>query len=414
MNQNIWAQVRTRIMDAKTGEPVRDWSAWQKNLVFDSSLTNLLAGSPSFASMINACKIGSSTAKNEFVDDTITYTQSGNTITASTNPSFFTAGLIGAIFKYGNIGTSSGAEQYITGVGTNTLTVSGPGMSVGSATKGAVWMVAQTGLTTPLTALSPGGCATTTKVTAPGNCGTFFNGNTITLLRTFQFSTKTTPYTVNEIGYGDDTSGNNATGRGRVLLVTPDTVTTAQFYVVQIAISYTVSPGSPTAVNNVGLGINTQGTAVWQVWDCRVVDTSGNTQSFQGGAGTQNIMDGGSYGLVLNTSTAPTLNSTVAQAQAADFTFPYRAGAGSFAVGSMAINATTGFAQASSTASVSLTFTTAGETVNTLVIGGQPANGIWGIFLLNLDNPFTLPNGAFQASFTFQKTTSRTLINGQG
>ena len=389
MNQSIWAQVRTRIMDAKTGLPVRDWSDWQKNLVFDSTLNALATGSIAFSSPIVAVKLGSSSTPNEFVGGTITFTQSGTVITAS--QSFFTASMIGGIFKYGEVGDGSGAEQYITGQAGTTANVSGAGMSVPSATHGSVWMVQSTTLVSYMS-----GFATSSLVTSPGNCGTFYNNNTITLLRTFQFGVNGSPYTVNEIGYNIDVT-NNSVCAGRVVLVTPDTITTSQFYVVQIALSYTLSPGSPTHIpTNVGTGIDTRGTVMWQCWTCSTINTNGTSNN----GGT---MDNSGVQLGLLIVAAPTLNSTISQAAAANPSNAYALEA------TLASYSTTAVGVA--TASGTFSGTTTGQTVNSLVLGRDTAQGVIQDFVINLDNPFTLPNGAFQATFTYQRVVTRTLIN---
>ena len=72
-------------MDAATGQPVNDWSEWQHNLIFDSTMVSLANAQIAFAGMTENCKVGSSNAVNEIVGGTTTFTQSGTTLTASAN-----------------------------------------------------------------------------------------------------------------------------------------------------------------------------------------------------------------------------------------------------------------------------------------------------------------------------------------
>jgi len=390
-NQKVWGKARTKIVDAVSGSNIRDWSEWQDNLVFDSTLTNIATGSQSIGGMFQTCKVGTSSAANEVVGGSTTFTQSGTNITASV--SFFTASMVGGIFKYGAVGTSNGLEQYIVSQAGTTAAVSGSGTNVVSPSQGAAWFVQQTQLTSY-------SIKSQTYVTAPGDCGSTFNGNQVTMLRTFQFGVQGSPYTVSEIGYSGN-NNNDGTCQGRIVLSSPDSISTSQFYVVQIVITVAASPASPALVSNVGTGIDTSGTLAWQCWDLHDVSSIGATQSVQGGAGTANMMDGSSYGLELYTSAAPTLNSVPSASSATDYTQPYRNNAGSFASSVVGV----------ATASVTISATTAGETVNSLIFGGTPANGVWGILILNLTNPYTLPNGAFTGTFTLQKSITRSLVN---
>jgi len=413
MKQTIWAKARTRIMDAKTGLPAGEWSSWQTNLVFDATLTSLATGSFNFASVFNSCKIGSDATLNEIVGGTTQFTQSGTVITTSDASTFFQSNMSGGIFKYGAPGDGSGLgipEQYLSTIvgASSTATVLGTGASVPVAKPGSAWRVVQTTLGTPLTTLSSGGCVSSTYVTSPGNCGTFINGSTITLLRTFQFSTKTTPYTVNEIGYGNNGS-NNGTCSGRVVLVTPDSISTSQFYVVQIAISFTVSPGSPASVNNVGQGIITTGTVMFNYWDCNVILTNGNASSFQNSF-NGNIMDSGPQAVGLYTTGAYSPQSSIQQAQVLPNSTSYNSSTGTSYSSSAVGVATTTFSFTS--------ITTAGQTVYAILYG-QPSGNFPSaftdpIFTLSLNTPFTLPTGPFNATFTYQRTYTRTLINGSG
>jgi hypothetical protein len=405
MKSGIKVLIRTEVHDAATGRVVRARKA-RENLVFDSALTSLATGAINFGTIFASCKIGSSNAANSIPGNTTTFTQVGTTITASA--AFFTAPMVGGLFKYG-VGTG-GAEQYIQSVGGGGLTavVVGAGMAVGVATAGTVWLVIQTALTTPLTALT-GGCLSQTYVTSPGACSTTFpggvNSTTITLQRTYQFPVQGAPYTVNEIGYSDNAT-NNGTCNGRLVLGSPDTIAITEFFVVQIAITFTLSPNVPTALGNVGTGIDTTGQVMFNYWDCHIVQSTGAGDDYQNTylAG-RDAMDGAPLRLALYTAGAFTLSDHIQQANA-----PFPAGVlyGS-AVGSAYDN--TGLPVGVARTTISYNFNTAGETLHAILFGGGAGTNISPIFTSALTTPVALPNGTFQGNFIYQRQITRTLSN---
>jgi len=406
MKTGVKVLIRSEVRDARTDRVLRSRKA-RSNLVFDTALTSLATGALNFASFFASCKIGSSAAVNSTPGNTTTFTQSGTTITASA--SFFTAGMVGALFKYGT-GTG-GAEQYIATVagGGLSCTVVGAGMTVGTPTAGTVWYVAQTALTTPLTALTGGGCVSYNYVTSPGSCGTSFpggvNSTQITLQRTYKYPVQSTSYSVSEIGYSGNTN-NDGTCNGRLVLGSPDTIINTEYYVVQIVITFTVSPNTPTALTNVGTGINTAGNMNFQYWDCYTVATSGAQANYQTSYGSnQSIMDAGPPELALFTSGAYSLAANIAQAQIPGFAGVTYASA----QGSAWTNTSLGVGVAQTT--ISFIFSTAGETLYAVIIGGGLGTNISPIFALVLTTPITLPSGTFQGNLVYQRQITRTLSN---
>lgn len=405
MNTKLKVLIRSEVRDAKTDRVLRSRKA-RENLVFDATLTSLATGALGFASIFTSCKIGSSATPNSIPGNTTLFTQAGNTITASA--AFFTAGMVGAIFKYGT-GTG-GAEQYIATVagGGLSCTVTGAGMTVATPTAGTAWLVIQTALTTPLTALT-GGCVSQTYVTSPGACSTTFPGGTnstqIALQRTYRYPVQSAPYSVSEIGYSNNTT-NDGTCNGRLVLGSPDTIAITQYYVVQIVITFTLSPKAPTALGNVGTGIDTTGQIMYNFWDCHTIASSGLSADYQT-AYTSDLMDSGPPLLGLKTGSAGVLNSNISQTQTAALAVSYGSGGGSAYTNSAL---PVGLAQTT----ISFAFNTAGETVYSIYFvsgNGGNANFAAPIFVLALTTPFALPNGTFQGNLVYQRSYTRTLSN---
>jgi len=401
MKTAIKVLVRTEIRDATTGAVKRMRKA-RPNLVFDSGLTALATGAINFATIFTNCKIGSSNAANSIPGNTATFTQVGTTITASA--AFFTGAMVGAIFKYGT-GTG-GAEQYIASIGGGGLTavMQGAGMTVATPTAGTVWLIAQTALTTPLTALT-GGCVSNTYVTSPGACATTFPGGAsstqITNQRTYQFPVQAAPYTVNEIGYSDNNT-NAGTCNGRIVLASPDVIAITEYYVVQIAITFTLSPNVPTAVINVGTGLNTAGNIQFQVWDCQTITSGGVAANYQASY-PSNVMDGANIGLQLVLGTVPPLNANISQSQIG-------LGPSGFASTTAALsNASLGVGLAQAT--ITFNFSTAGQTCSAICFGHASGTFVSQVFVLALTTPFALPSGTFQGNLVYQRAVTRTLSN---
>jgi hypothetical protein len=403
MRTGVKVLIRTEVHDARTGALVRARKA-RPNLVFDATLTSLATGALSFTSLFNTCKIGSSAAAQQIPGNTLTFTQVGTTITASS--AFFTAPMVGGIFKYGS-GTG-GAEQYIASIGGGGLTavVLGAGMAVVTPTAGTAWLVIQTALTTPLTALT-GGCVSNTYVTSPGACSTTFpggaNSTQITMQRTYQFPVQAAPYSVSEIGYSENVT-NDGSCNGRIVLGLPDTIAITEYYVVQIAVTYTLSPNVPTALGNVGTGIDTTGQIMFNYWDCNTVNSSGTASDYQNtyGAG-RNKMDGSAPVFGLYTTGAYSLAAHIQQAQMSLVTVTYAS------VGSAYTNAALPVGVAQTT--ITFSFSTAGETLYALLFGGGSGTNVGRTFVLALTTPFALPTGTYQGNFVYQRQITRTLSN---
>lgn len=378
-------RVRCKVRDCCTGHVARK-TRWKKNLVLDAGLNSLAQksggpGASTPASSFSNCLVGSGNTANSFASGAITFTQSTTTVTASAG--FFTSAMVGGILKYGT--GSGGTEQYITAFTSSTQVTVSSSATVG-ATVGTVWMVQQTALQTLLYTSS-------TYQTSAGSNSTAFAAGQVTMQRTFNFANQATSYNVNEIGWNANGSANIC---GRIVLGSTVVVGTTQFLQVQLQLVVTWTPAAPTAVTNVGTGINTAGNAMIECWNITVVASSGaSTQQI----GSTNPLDQGQANLNLivtsysqnstPSTTTPLTPTRLTNATPATWTYV------NSSVGQMQLAFTTG------------TYTTAAQSMTGFGIAG--GNGI--AFDILLTTPFTLPTGTFFPQTVFQLAYTRTLTN---
>jgi hypothetical protein len=389
-----FGRCRTHVCDRATGKILRS-SGWKHNLVFDGGL-NILAGGANggFADFFARCVIGSGNQSNSIASGAITFTQVGLTITASGG--FFTSLMNGQLIKYGT--GSGGVEQYITYVNSTTAT-SLTSMTQATPIVGTVWLVGQTGMETYITN------STTYSTSAGANTTQFFN-NILVLQRTFVFAPPGSTQNINEIGYSSPFQTGGSCN-GRIVLSSTDTVTSSEFYVVVWQLSWTISPGSPTAVANVGTGINTAGNAMFNFWDCQTVDpATGDSIYYQGSA--SGVMDSMiNAGLSVYFGSTPSLNSIPSTLQAGisatDIAF----------LGTIPETSNSGQAVGVGLSTVTFVVTTGGQVVTALIIGHSlgASNNTTNIFVQTLTTPFVLPTGSFGGTVTFTNTFTRTLVN---
>lgn len=395
-------KVRCRAVDAEkyahTGKSKARWTAWKKNLVLDAGLNAFAGKSASLqpdqgAASFSRCQVGTSAAAQTFQSGAITFTQVGTTITASAT--FFTAAMVGAIIKFGNPGTSNGAEQYIASQTGTACVVSGAGMTVGSPTAGTVFLVQQTALTSAL-------LSTSTYQTSGSSCGTTVVGNVITLQRTFNFAVQGSPYNANEIGWSNANSLSFTFGR--LVLASTISVATSQFLQVQLQMVMTFSPSAPVAVTNVGTAIDTSGNAMLEIMSVSQVSTTGTLTSPTGSILGFSGGGGGAPMLALRTTTTYTQNSAPLNA----WTSPSWAASTYAHITTASWVYTAGTVGICTVSFLTQSFTTAGESL--LGIGFiTDSSHIFPVFDVKLTTPFTLPVGSFQPQCIFTLTFTRTL-----
>lgn len=387
----VSTRIKTRIMDVKTGRCVKE-RPWEKNLVLDQGLNALAQSSANSlacypASAATSIQVGSGTNANSFASGAITFTQTGTAVTASGG--FFTAAMVGAIFKYGT--GSGGAEYYITAFSSSTSVTVDTSATVAVPTVATVWMVQQTALQTFLFRSS-------TYQTNSGDCQTTTVSNSMTHKRTYIIAQQASPYNVNEIGWNSTTSTTRCLGR--LVLSSTDVVGTSNFYVVVLELTFTYLPSAPTAVGNVGTNIDTSGNIMLESFD--------NTASF---------------GIVAsNGSPTPASQSSLdasAQvgAQWITATYSQRGSIGSTQLAATTINVGTAqpwiiaspAVRGKMTVSFSASTTTSGQSLFGCAIGRLSG------FAIALDvkftTPQTAPSGTFQPITVWSCTYGRTLTN---
>lgn len=383
---NVAVSVRYKTQIKSAGGIILKESPWRKNLVLDQGLNNFAKktnGNNTPVTCMTTCAVGSGTNPNQIASGAITFTQAGTTLTASGN--FFTSGMVGGIFKYGASG-SGGIEVYIVSFMSTTQVTVNTSLTVSTPTAGTVWQVQQTALQTQI-------LSTSTYQTLSGNCGSTVASPNITHQRTFVFPMQGSPYNVNEIGW------NGAFGGicGRAVLSSTDSVGINQIYVVVLAVTFTYSPGTPTAVTNVGTNINTAGNAMVEWFDCEKVNSDGSSS---GGSTLDNQAHLAVFTVTYSQSGTiqsnfPFTISNTNMVDVGNTQWTYLGGS----VGIMRLTQTN-------------VFTTTGQNSFGVGIGrfSSPT-----VFLPSFDIFFTtpqaLPNGAFNPSITFQTTYGRTLIN---
>lgn len=405
MKYNFEMRIRCRAVNAddyaRRGFARERWSPWKKNLVFDNGLNSFAGKTGSTPYPITPgksftnCQVGTSATANSIVSGGTLFTQVGTAITAT--GSFFTAGMVGAIIKYGS--GSAGAEQYIVSQTGTACVVAGAGMTVSVGTAATVWLVQQTALAAPL-------LTTSTYQTSGSSCGTTYVANVITMQRTFNFAVQGSSYNANEIGWNQNASTSYA--YGRLVLASTIVVATTQFLQVQMQLINTVSPASPAAVANVGTGINTAGTAALEVFPFTPVSSTGtaNTglQSMEPGAGNSNLV------LSLQTGTTYTQNA----APSTTFlpaTPNWATGIFTGTTGQAWVYTGTTTAPGTATLSFPDVFSTAAQTMNGIGITNGVSGSTIPLFDVKFTTPITLPTGSFQPQPVFGFQFSRTLVN---
>ncbi len=251
MRQACSVKYQTRIRDVATQEIV-SVQPMRKNLVMDGGLDAY--ATINFGSLFNFACVGTGTNPVNRFSAPVTFTQVGNTITASAP--FFLLSDVGYILKYGAQGSGSGgAEQYITGFTSSTVVTVSSSATVAAPTLGCLWYVTQTTLQTQVKSTS------TYPVSGSGTVNTINVGTmTRAFTRVFIFSAEVGTVTYNEIGWS--WNGTNLFGRD-LILPAGVTLIAGQQLEVTLHVSLVVSPTDAVSVPDVSAGTwDTSGTAL--------------------------------------------------------------------------------------------------------------------------------------------------------
>ena len=232
---SAFGQYRRRVRNCDGS--VTPWSNWEKNLILDNGLNQLASGSNGkWGQMMIHAQIGTgNTATSKQTNGTgITLSQATNQVTAS--GSFFASTDVGAILKYGTIGTS-GTEQYITGF-TSAFVVTVSSNATVGATDGTVWQVQQTALVSRIAGDNGTYEADVITFNATGTPHVSFK-------RGYQFAAVGGATTVAEIGFSWQPSG---TLWSRVVVPgSGDALTTGQIYEVEYLLTVNFPGGAAQA-----------------------------------------------------------------------------------------------------------------------------------------------------------------------
>jgi hypothetical protein len=179
----VKGRIQCRVMNA---DGVVSEKPWQRNLILDSGLDKV-AYMP-WASTFQWCVAGTGTTPTK-VETSSQASQGGSTVTIQSGTFQFVPGHVDKLIYWPN----ANVEARITGFLTSqTVTVS---VSQTVATGDFVlYNVDQTALVTPYS-------MNMRYQTGAGYCGTTFTGNTIRLLRTFDFYMELSPVLITEIGF---------------------------------------------------------------------------------------------------------------------------------------------------------------------------------------------------------------------
>lgn len=403
---DVSVKYQLRLHDAKTKKVIKVMPK-VSNLVGDLGL-NTMAQITNLAQISNNCAVGSGTNATSVNSGSITFSQAGtSTITASS--SFFTSAMIGGIFKYG-VG-SAGQEQYITAVAGTTCTVaaSNAGFPTISASVATVWFVNAQNLQTFL-------FNTTTYDSTAGANSTTYTTTGFTYQRTYIFPVQVTSYTVNEVGWSNNTisSSNNQT-LGRAI-VTSTVVPPTNFLSVVIQITFNYTPATPTAVANVNTvsgSLNTAGNAMIEMWAVPVVTSSGGTSN-------QNPPGNGlSQGQILNfclTTSNYTQNSTPFSGTypfTPNLVTPSTIASSTVSWGYVTQSNLSGIGTPAGTMQLNVNYspTTSGQTVFGVCLTSNNGGTLNSVFDIKMTTPFVTPSGPFPVLATFTLTFGRTLVN---
>lgn len=394
-------KVRRQICRVDTGECVFD-SGFRKNLILDSFFSQLTsnANNPNgMADMIGTVTAGTGTTQPiNTASNPITISQTATTATASS--AFFTSGMVGQLLVYGASGTGIGA-CYITGF-TNSTTVTVNVSQTISAQVAVVYNVAFTGVTGTTN-------TSTSYVSGSGNNFSTYAAGVNTWQKVMQFTPGASTLTYQQLQLNTRQFG--AKVAAFLIPGAGDTVSVGFFYVVTWQIQMTVTPAAPTAVGNIGSGINTAGNVMLETvggFSTIAANGTGTTAAswvLDGPSASPSTLDGwlGATSATFTQNTS--LLATGSGPRPAALT-GYLAGHANVTV-ALASPAQTGLCTITYTAAYNITGT--GIVVGTIAFANNSTREV--LADIQLTTPYTSPSGAFTFAFSLTSTITRVVTN---
>jgi hypothetical protein len=386
MNNLVEVLIQTRQICRKTRRVMRE-SAIQRNLVLDRGLNALAKSTDSTtpAGATAVCKVGSGSTSDKTSSGAVTFTQVGFTLTA--NAAFFTAGMVGQLFKWGS-GTG-GNEIYITAFTSSTIVTVGTSATVAVPAVGVVWNVSRTTLETF-------SYNNTSYETTAGSCSTTFSAGVCTHKRTYNFATQVASYNVNEVGWF--TSAGSACF-GRLVLAATEVVAPTNFLQVVLSLVVTYSPSAITAVADVGTTINTAGNAMTEKINAALCLSSVASTGATNASSAGNSLDGAASCQIVGIAATYTQNATVNAAILTPTTIL-------FETATWAYNSVRGQMKLGQT---NTTISTTGQTLYGVGIRLNNDNSL--VFDVKFTATYVTPNGSFLPKVTILQTYNRVLNN---
>ena len=246
MHQTLGGKFKISVVDAKTDEIVWEQPEWQKNLILNNGMNQLV--NTYYVNMMDYGIVGTGTRVNSVYGNSGSVSRAGNIITLATDPSFvsFTSSLGGytqmlevgdaIVFDTGSGGVTS--VLVTGGIGNTTCTVN-QSVSIPS-TPFTIWKTSQSGLQ------SEAKRSNTQLINNLVYCGSTFVGNVLTNMRTWDFTAETSSVNYTEVGIGWASNGPSNTF-SRLLLPLPVYVDNQQKIRLSYQLQVTVQPTSASA-----------------------------------------------------------------------------------------------------------------------------------------------------------------------
>lgn len=261
----VQGRYKVRVFDANNNL-IREQKKWAPNLILNSGLDKIAYMPWANVFQFAVCGTGTTPTK---VDTSSTASQSGTVVTIQSGSYTFSPSIVGKLLYWP--GTDSYAN--VTGY-TSTSAVTVDTNQTVSTAAFYVYNVNQVSLAQPYSMQ----CR---YVQGAGLCGTTIVGNTIKLLRTFDFYLENTPVLITEVGFKDQPAADALFSR--VVLQEPQYLAAGQYFQISYELTITLEPGVPTTrtVDASGWPISpassVAGTEMIQSIGMAVVDLSGVT-----------------------------------------------------------------------------------------------------------------------------------------